>query len=111
MKTLVSTGALSALASALALAAAPAAAQTAPEAAFAKAGCVACHVKDRKQVGPSFRDIAARYQGQADAVTALVGKVRAGGKGVYGPVPMPPHPPEKISDAELRAVIEWMLRP
>jgi cytochrome c len=111
MKRLVSTGALAALAGAVALAAAPGAASANPEATFAKAGCVACHVKDRKQVGPSFRDIAARYQGQADAVTALMAKVRAGGKGVYGPIPMPPHPPEKISDAELRAVIEWMLRP
>jgi hypothetical protein len=54
---------------------------------------MACHAKDKKQVGPSFKDIAARYKGQANAVDALVAKVRAGGKGVYGPIPMPPHPP------------------
>lgn len=92
-------------------AAAPAAVQAQADAAFAKAGCVACHAKDRKQVGPSFKDIAARYKGQADAVPKLMAKVRAGGKGVYGPVPMPPHPTEKIGDADLKAVIEWMLSP
>jgi cytochrome c len=81
-----------------------------PEASFSQAGCVACHAKDRKQVGPSFKDIAARYKGQADAVDALVAKVRAGGKGVYGPIPMPPHPPEKIGDADLKAVLAWMLQ-
>jgi cytochrome c len=71
---------------------------------------MACHAKDKKQVGPSFKDIAARYKGQANAVDALVAKVRAGGKGVYGPIPMPPHPPEKIGDADLKAVVAWMLQ-
>ena len=81
-----------------------------PEASFNQAGCMACHAKDKKQVGPSFKDIAARYKGQANAVDALVAKVRAGGKGVYGPIPMPPHPPEKIGDADLKAVVAWMLQ-
>ena len=81
-----------------------------PEASFSKAGCTACHAKDKKQVGPSFKEIAARYKGQANAVDALVAKVRAGGKGVYGPIPMPPHPPEKIGDADLKAVVAWMLQ-
>lgn len=81
-----------------------------PEASFSQAGCMACHAKDKKQVGPSFKDIAARYKGQANAVDALVAKVRAGGKGVYGPIPMPPHPPEKIGDADLKAVVAWMLQ-
>jgi cytochrome c len=80
-----------------------------PEAAFTKAGCAACHAKDKKVVGPALKDIAARNKGQADAVPALMAKTRAGGKGVYGPIPMPPHPPEKISDADLKAVVEWIL--
>jgi cytochrome c len=80
-----------------------------PEATFGKAGCVACHAKDKKLVGPSLKDIAARYKGQAQAVPTLVAKTRAGGKGVYGPIPMPPNSPEKIADADLNAVIEWIL--
>lgn len=92
-----------------ALLAAPAYAAT-PDENMTKAGCMACHAKDKKQVGPSFKDIAARYKGQANAVDALVAKVRAGGKGVYGPIPMPPHPPEKIGDADLKAVVAWMLQ-
>lgn len=93
----------------LAVAASSSLAATADE-AMGKAGCMACHAKDKKQVGPSFKDIAARYKGQANAVDALVAKVRAGGKGVYGPIPMPPHPPEKIGDADLKAVVAWMLQ-
>lgn len=106
MKHIVQGVALAVLAAA---SAPPVLAQANAEAAFAKAGCVACHAKDRKQVGPSFKDIAARYKGQPDAVATLAAKVRAGGKGVYGPIPMPPHPPERIGDADLKAVIEWML--
>lgn len=80
-----------------------------PEEAMTKAGCVACHVKDKKLVGPSFKDIAAKYKGQ-DATAKLVEKVRKGGSGVYGPVPMSPNPPDKISDADLKAAVEWILK-
>ncbi len=80
-----------------------------PEEAMAKAGCVACHVKDKKLVGPSFKDIAAKYKGQ-DATARLIEKVRKGGSGVYGPVPMSPNPPDKINDADLKAVVEWILK-
>ena len=105
MLTLISTaGALT-----LALAT-PALAQANVEAAMTKAGCLACHAKDKKMVGPAYKDVAAKYKGQADAVTKLMDKVRKGGSGVYGPVPMPPHPAEKIADADLKAMVEWVLK-
>ncbi len=99
---------LTTTAAALALVAGPALAN--PEAAMGKAGCTACHTKDKKLVGPSFKDIAAKYKGQADAVSVLSAKVRAGGKGVWGPIPMSPNPPDKISDADLKAAVEWILQ-
>jgi cytochrome c len=81
----------------------------ADEAALSKAGCMACHAKDKKLVGPSFKDIAAKYKGQ-DAAAAMAQKVRSGGKGVFGPIPMPPNPPEKISDADLKEGVAWILK-
>ena len=78
--------------------------------AMTKAGCVACHAKDKKVVGPAFKDMAAKYKGQGDAVAKLSDKVRKGGAGVWGPIPMPPHNAEKISDADLKAVIESILK-
>lgn len=76
-----------------------------------KAGCLACHTKDKKVVGPAYKDVAAKYKGQADAPAKLAEKVRKGGSGVWGPVPMPPTGPDKISDADLKAAIEWALKP
>ena len=81
-----------------------------PEDAMTKAGCFACHLKDKKLVGPSYKDVAAKYKSQADAVAKLSEKVRKGGAGVWGPVPMSPNPPDKISDADLKAAIEWVLK-
>jgi cytochrome c len=92
---------------ALVLAVAPA--WAGPEEAMDKAGCMACHAKDKKLVGPAFKDIAAKYKGQ-DAVAKLMEKVRKGGSGVYGPVPMAPNPPDKINDADLKAAIELILK-
>ncbi len=91
-------------------AAAPALAN--PEEAMTKAGCMACHAKDKKMVGPAFKDIAAKYKdakGQ-DVVATLSQKVRTGGKGVYGPIPMPPSGPDKIADTDLKAAIELILK-
>ena len=86
------------------------AAQAAPlDDAMTKAGCMACHTKDKKLVGPAFKEIAAKYKGQ-DVVATLMQKVRTGGKGVFGPVPMAPNSPEKISDADLKAAIELILK-
>jgi cytochrome c len=73
-----------------------------------KAGCMACHKKDAKLVGPALKDVAAKYKGQ-DVIAKLMAKVRAGGSGVYGPIPMAPNPPEKISDADLKTAVQWVL--
>lgn len=80
-----------------------------PEAAMNKAGCLACHSKDKKLVGPSFKDIAAKYKGQ-DATAKLMDKVRKGGAGVYGPIPMSPNGPDKINDADLKEAVEFILK-
>jgi cytochrome c551/c552 len=69
--------------------------------------CVGCHALAAKLVGPSFREIAARYAGDADAAARLSAKVRAGGQGAWGAVPMPPAP--GISDADLSTLIGWVL--
>lgn len=82
----------------------------ATEALAQKAGCMACHAKDKKIVGPSFKEVAAKYAGQADAVTTLSAKIRSGGKGVWGQVPMPPNDAEKLNDADLKSVVEWLLK-
>ena len=94
---------------ALSVAAAGAWAAT-PEEAMNKAGCMACHTKDKKLVGPAFKDIAAKYKGQADAPAKLFDKVRKGGSGVWGPVPMAPNTPSQINDADLKAAIEFILK-
>ena len=79
-----------------------------PEEAMTQAGCMACHAKDKKLVGPSFKDIATKYKGQ-DVTATLMQKVRTGGKGSFGPIPMAPNPPEKINDADLKAAVEFIL--
>ena len=80
------------------------------EDAMNKAGCMACHAKDKKLVGPAFKDIAAKYKGQGDAVAKLSDKVRKGGAGNWGPIPMPPHGADKIGDADLKLVVESILK-
>lgn len=87
----------------------PALAATSDE-LMTKAGCMACHTKDKKLVGPALKDIAVKYKGQADAVAKLADKVRKGGSGVWGPVPMAPNGTDKINDADLKAVIEAILK-
>jgi cytochrome c len=100
-----------ALMAALALTAFAAQAGTAEtEAAMNKAGCMACHTKDKKLIGPSFKDIAAKYKGQGDAATKLADKVRKGGSGVFGPVPMSPNGADKISDKDLKEAVELILK-
>ena len=95
---------------AAALALASAGAQAAPEEAMNKAGCMACHTKDKKLVGPSFKDIAVKYKGQADAPAKLAEKVRKGGSGSFGPVPMAPNGVDKISDKDLKEAVELILK-
>ncbi len=73
-----------------------------------KSGCMACHKVDVKLVGPALKDIGKKYKGQ-DVLVKLLAKVRAGGPGVWGPIPMSPNPPEKISDADLKTAVQWVL--
>jgi cytochrome c len=72
-----------------------------------KNACMGCHAAERKVVGPSYKDIAAKYKGQANAVDLLAKKIRVGGSGVWGPVPMPGN--ARISDADAIAVTKWIL--
>ncbi|MFN3987025.1 MAG: c-type cytochrome [Rhodocyclaceae bacterium] len=86
------------------LAAAPAFA----DADLAKAkNCMACHAVDKKLVGPSYKEVAAKYAGQADALEMLAGKIQKGGSGVWGPVPMPPNP--QVNDDDAKKLAEWVL--
>ncbi len=75
-----------------------------------KARCVACHAVDQKRIGPAYKEVAAKYKGQADAVAVLSTRVRAGGSGVWGQIPMTPNGPDKIRDADLKTAIEWILK-
>ena len=70
-----------------------------------KYSCVACHGIENKIVGPGFRDVARKYTGRADAVDYLTGKIKAGGSGVWGAIPMPP---QTLSDAEAKAIAQWL---
>jgi cytochrome c len=69
--------------------------------------CMGCHAVDRKLVGPSFQQVAERYKGNAGAPVLLAHKVRDGGSGVWGAIPMPAHP--AMSDADIRTVVDWVL--
>ena len=75
-----------------------------------KAGCAVCHVADKPMVGPSWKDIAGRYKGQSQAAALLAERVRKGSANVWGKVPMPPTPADKLSDAELKTLVSWVLK-
>lgn len=70
--------------------------------------CLSCHSIDKKRVGPAFKDIAARYAGQADAGAKLTLKIRQGSRGAWGAVPMPANP--RMSDADARRLADWVLQ-
>lgn len=72
-----------------------------------KHGCMTCHQVDKKLVGPSYKDVAEKYKGQADAAKRLSVKVKAGGKDVWGPIPMPPNP--NLMDTDIEVLIKWIL--
>jgi cytochrome c len=73
-----------------------------------KNGCLACHQVDKKVVGPSYKDIAAKYKG-ADAakIDELAKKVKAGGVGVWGQIPMPPN--AKVTPEDATTLVQWIL--
>jgi cytochrome c len=106
MNKQLSTTLLPLLAAALFIATAPA---KASEAIVKKARCVACHAIDKKLVGPAYKDVGAKYRGDAGAPAKLFDKVRAGGSGVWGEIPMMPNGADKISDDDLKAAIKWIL--
>lgn len=69
--------------------------------------CMACHAVDKKLVGPSYKDVAAKYAGQKDAVDKLAVKIVKGGSGVWGPVPMPAN--AQVSEADAKKLAAWVL--
>lgn len=72
-----------------------------------KNGCLACHGLDTKMVGPSWKDVGKKYAGDAGAEAKLVAKVRKGGKGVWGEVPMPPN--VTVKEADVRTLVQFVL--
>lgn len=70
--------------------------------------CVACHTLDQRVVGPSFKEIAAKFAGDGEAAGKLARKIKEGGAGSWGNVPMPPHP--AISEADLNRIVAWILQ-
>jgi cytochrome c len=72
-----------------------------------KYGCNACHAEDKKVIGPAYKDVAAKYKGDAGAVAKLTEKVKKGGSGVWGPIPMPPN--TAVPDAEVKKMVEMIL--
>jgi cytochrome c len=94
------------LAAALAAAATAAGAQSAGD-LLKNNGCTACHAADKKVIGPAYNDVAAKYRGDASAPAKLMAKVKAGGAGVWGQVPMPPNP--QVKDDDLKRIIGFIL--
>ena len=82
--------------------------------AFADAGadlakaknCMSCHAVDKKLVGPAYKEVAAKYKGDAKAPEMLAAKVKAGGKGVWGQIPMPPN---NVTPDEAKKLVTWIL--
>jgi cytochrome c len=99
MKLVVATAALAGM-----LFAAPG---FADEALAKKHNCTACHAIDKKLVGPAYKDVAAKYKGQ-NVAAKLQEKVKKGGQGVWGPVPMPPN--AAVPDADVKTLVDWILK-
>lgn len=78
----------------------------ADEALLKKNNCLACHAVDKKVVGPAYKDVAAKYKGQS-MTDKLAVKIRAGGSGVWGPIPMPPN--TQVSEADAKKMATWIL--
>ena len=72
-----------------------------------KSNCMSCHAVDKKMVGPAYQEVAKKYAGNADAVKMLAAKVKAGGKGTWGAIPMPPNP--NVKDPDIETLVKWIL--
>ena len=79
----------------------------ASEALAKKHNCMACHAMDKKLVGPSYQEVAAKYKGQKDAEAKLADKVKKGGTGAWGQIPMPPN--AAVPDADIKTLVKWVL--
>ncbi|WP_332745062.1 c-type cytochrome [Hydrogenophaga sp.] len=79
----------------------------AAKALASKNACLACHAVDKKLVGPAYQDVAAKHKGQADALDKVAARIKSGGSGLYGPVPMPPQ--AQLKDDELKLLAGWIL--
>jgi cytochrome c len=69
--------------------------------------CMTCHSVEKKVVGPGYKDIAAKYSGQKDAIDMLTNKIQKGGAGVWGPIPMPANP--QVNAAEAKTLATWVM--
>lgn len=86
-------------------------AHAAPDAAKAKQlaqkyNCLACHAEDKKLVGPAYKDVAKKYKDDKSAEAKLIAKVKGGGSGVWGAIPMPPN---NVPDPDVKTLVEWVL--
>jgi len=70
-------------------------------------GCMTCHGVDKKVIGPSYKEVAAKYRNDKQAETKLFQKVKAGGKGVWGETPMPPN--AHVKDEDIKTLVQWVL--
>lgn len=77
------------------------------QALFNKSVCTTCHAVDKKVVGPSLKEINAKYKGDKTAEAKLVEKVKKGGSGVWGQVPMPPN--TGVKDEDIKTIVHWIL--
>jgi cytochrome c len=71
-------------------------------------GCLGCHAIDHKVVGPAYKDVAAKYAKKPDAVAYLSNKIKVGGSGTWGPIPMPGQ--AQLSDAQRKELAQWVLK-
>lgn len=89
------------------VAAAPARADDHGKELLQKSGCTACHAVDKKVIGPAYNEVAAKYKGDAGAAAKLAEKVKKGGSGVWGPVPMPPN--AAVKDEDIKKMVAYIL--
>ena len=72
-----------------------------------KSGCLNCHAADKKVVGPSYQDVAKKYAGDAGAEAKLIAKVKKGGSGAWGPIPMPAN--AQVKDEDIKTLVKWVM--
>lgn len=81
---------------------------SADQALAQKSGCLACHSVDKKVLGPAYKDVAAKYKGDKTAEAKLIEKVKKGGSGTWGPMPMPANSPQ-VKDEDIKTLVKWVL--